>query len=72
MQVIEHGIQAAYYGVCERGKGDVVCTIEIERDTVVVDVDDEGRVLGIEVLGDHDPVGVPWRVLAGLRLSLPD
>lgn len=63
----------AYYTV--NANRQIARTVEVIEGRVMVDVDDGGRVVGIEVLGDHDPVLVYALVLANVTLAggvMPD
>lgn len=59
---------ASYIDLRERGEGDVARTIEVVPDHLLIDVDDDGRVLGVEKLGS-EPLRSEdaWLIILALR-----
>lgn len=64
-------LHVAYYRLRPCGPGEAVRQVRIEEATAtyIVDLDREGYVLGVEVLGDHDPRHVYATVLPRLRIA---
>ena len=66
------GLTSTYTDLRRRGEGDVARTIEVISGRLMLDVDDDGRVLGIETIGP-DPMTMAdlWACLAAARYPDP-
>lgn len=63
--------QASYYTFRTLADGETVArTIEIVPSEVMLDVDADGRVLGCEVLGEHNWFSVMGRILDASRWAV--